>query len=247
MPWLRVDDGEVLDDRIGDLTDREDRARHALLQYLAREHSETGIFHAQRSKRVIFSTPKGVLSLTTKVLSRLIELGLVQRVQDLSDEYLESLGIERPEGPEWLRPSHWERYNPPRDTTNAARQRRYRETLRNAVTPPVTNAMPRARAFPSRPVTVNGEEGSSVYLDLPNEARPVEAGHENEKAEASSPYFALLVAACGDGEDAFVKLRRAARGKPEAAVVTAGEAARGPGVVDPLAVALAELGKWSAQ
>jgi hypothetical protein len=31
MSWLRVDDSEVLDDRIGDLTDREYRAWHALL------------------------------------------------------------------------------------------------------------------------------------------------------------------------------------------------------------------------
>jgi hypothetical protein len=170
--------------------------------------------------------------LSSKQLHRYCEVGLVDQLTNSTYHV-----------------HNWRKYQP-LDPTATQRQQRHRAKpdRDSAVTVTDVTTVTRARN-PSRPVpSRNGEDGfysSDVFL--PNEAR--QAGHVNERLETfetSSPYFALLVASCGDSEDAFVKLRRAARGKPEAAVVTAGEAARGPGVVDPLAVALAELGRWTA-
>lgn len=89
-------------------------------------------------------------------------------------------------------------------------------------------------------------EGSNGIENLPKnpQLRPqpkVENGHDAHASE--TPYFALLHAACGASPDALQKLTRAAKGKPEAAIVRAFEGATGPNVNDPLAVALAELGK----
>ena len=64
-------------------------------------------------------------------------------------------------------------------------------------------------------------------------------GHMNGIAD--EPAFALLHLTVGPTDDNLAKLRRAARGLPLAAIVQAREAAQGPGVRDPLAVALATL------
>lgn len=177
MSWLREDSGEVLDDRIGDLQDREYRALHALRQYVAREANETGMLHEKRANRAVFSTPRGMRTCTATILGRLIQLGLVVHVETLTDEYLDVLGVTRPEGPGWLRISQWEKYNPPRDRTRAERQRRWRDAQRNAVTNAshntVTNGPSRAGGYEYEYENEASGSTSEIFSESRTEARPL--------------------------------------------------------------------------
>ncbi len=84
-------------------------------------------------------------------------------------------------------------------------------------------------------------QGLSQSQELPSSKPTGKNGHINGMTD--EPAFALLHFAVGATTDNLTKLRRAARGLPLAAIVHAREAAQGPGVRDPLAVALAELKK----
>lgn len=134
MSWLRDEDNECLDPVVGELTDTEYRARRALLQYCAREHRETGVFHEREARHAAYGTPRGPRAVTRPQLARFIALGLVIPINLYKDFEIETLAIERPSGDGWLRPNKWERYNPPRDKTLAERQRRFQAKKRNDVT-----------------------------------------------------------------------------------------------------------------
>lgn len=167
MAWGRTDDRACLDSRVGQLTDPEYRARDALMQFCLREHRDTGIFPAERIVAAAYATPTGPRAVTKKQLEQLKKLGFVREKTDYTDQELEALDIEWPNEEGWLRINAWEKYNPPRDTTNADRQRRYRKrhTVSNTVTQDEGNAVtnapvtdprtraPRASSVPSRPVT----------------------------------------------------------------------------------------------
>lgn len=193
MSWLRIDDGEVLDSRIGSLTDAEYRGRHALMQLCAREYREHGLFPVRDIVHAVYSTEKGPRCLTPKGLRRLHALDLVRDQNEYADDELEALGIDWPDDDHWMRVHNWERYNPPRDKTATERKRRQRH---GDVTPGHdrdTEGVSRrddrdshgasrvdARAR-SRPVPVNepvSSEGSSVISKegrTPSfEARPAE-------------------------------------------------------------------------
>ena len=176
MAWTRIDDHEALDSRVGELTDAEYRARHALMQLCSREYREHGIFPPTRIVAAAYATPKGPRALTPKQLAKLQELDFVRGRDGYSDEDIDDLGLhEWPEG--HLRIHRWERYNPPRDKTNAQRQLRYRQRhndVSNGVSNAVTNdddngpvtpprAQPRARVpVPSRPVTTSLPHSTSL-------------------------------------------------------------------------------------
>lgn len=203
MSWLRTDDTEVLDDRIGDLADREYRSWHALLQYIEREANEDGIIHETRVKRAAFVTPTGTKSVTKRDISHFKNLELLEDVSGISDDRLKELKIPRPEGHGWLRPTNWERFNPPRDRTNAERQRRYRETLRNGQrnalhngpsAAPVTDET-RARARTRRDVDVEQEQDQDPATAIAEDTRENGAHTTTTNAEVAQEITASLVQA----------------------------------------------------
>lgn len=128
MTWLREDDRETLDARIGALTSEQYRALHALRQLVAREQDsrDTGIFHQADRVYAVYATPSGPRSLSKKTLERLHDLDLVRGHDDYTTTELEALGIEWPDGGVYYRIHNWEKYNPPRDNTAAERKRRQR-------------------------------------------------------------------------------------------------------------------------
>lgn len=71
-------------------------------------------------------------------------------------------------------------------------------------------------------------------------------GHESHDSNNQSPAFARLHLAVGPTDENLTKLKNAARGCAEGAIVAALDACQGPGVRDRLAVALAELKKRRA-
>lgn len=113
MSWLRHDDSECLDPRIGELDNNLYRARHALMQYVAREHPDTGLFREDHIRHAIYATPKGPRALTRRGLQRLQDLDIIRSRDQYQPHEITALGIrDWPDG--WLRIHHWERYNPPR-------------------------------------------------------------------------------------------------------------------------------------
>jgi hypothetical protein len=125
MSWLRVHDGEVLDPRVGELTDGEYRARQALMQFCAREHPEDGLFAAEEIIHAIYTTPRGARSVTRRHLARFQQLGMVRRRAEYSAGEIVALDLQD----DWeevdtrLRVHRWERYNPPRETSGEIQRR----------------------------------------------------------------------------------------------------------------------------
>lgn len=155
MAWGRVDDREVLDGKIGLLTDREYRSRHALLQLCSREHRDTGVFGREEISLAIYATPGGPRATSKKELARFVELDLVKPRSAYTDDEIEALDIDWPADSVLLRIHKWEKYNPPRDRTNAQRQERHRNGASNAVTNAEETDASRTRQGerpPSRPV-----------------------------------------------------------------------------------------------
>ena len=175
MSWVREDDGEVLDAKVGKLKSDEYRELHALRQYVAREHAGAGgIFTKADAVSAVYLTPKGARSVSAATLRRLLELGLVRDVHSYSAGELADLDAEgrnsateaaadirmaQIEGAEGLRMNRWERYAVPRDRTRNERQQRYKARNRadsedgsresNAVSNAVGNDV---RARVTRPV-----------------------------------------------------------------------------------------------
>jgi hypothetical protein len=120
VAWTRHDDGEVLDRKIGELTDAEYRGRHALIQLCAREYKDHGLFPAGDIRFAAWASPKGPRSVTVRMLVRFQELGLVRSRSDYSDDEIVMLGLEHewPEDDDRLRVHNWEKYNPPREVAN---------------------------------------------------------------------------------------------------------------------------------
>ncbi len=104
-----------------------------------------------------------------------------------------------------------------------------------------SRARPRTRREVEEETEREDQSDLSQSQELPRSKPTGKNGHINGIAD--EPAFALLHFAVGATTDNLTKLRRAARGLPLAAIVHAREAAQGPGVRDPLAVALAELKK----
>lgn len=188
MSWLRTDDREVLDARIGSLDDNLYRAWSALKQFCAREQRDTGIFPVVDIVHAVYATPKGPKSLTSSGLAKLHDLDLVRKQDDYSDEEMGAFDFDWPDEGEWMRVHNWERFNPPRDKTSTERKRRQRKRgdLKVAdvsrrdidVTSRVTDlaghgpvTAPRVRAsapvpVPSRPVTESTNGRPLSHTDL---------------------------------------------------------------------------------
>lgn len=249
MAWLRLDDHEVLDSRVGQLDDGLYRARHALMQLVARDNRDTGLFRIDSIVHAAYSTPKGPKALTKKGLERLIELGFLRGEEDYTVAELDDLGIEWPRVGQWMRIENWEKYNPPRDT-NAERQARFRkrrneesngdrnvtdnEEVTDASSRRRAGARPRSRPVPSPPSPLTSPNHSPAHATD-------EGGHDPYGSTNHPRELALLHTACGSDPDALTKLKRGSKGATVADLVAAREAATGPGVRDPLAVALTEL------
>ena len=110
MPWLREDDSELLNPKIGKLTDSEYRALHALRQFCARARRDGQFALADLpfSAYLTRTTPKVV---TRQQLDTFVRLGLVEAA---GDDYTIH---------------DWQDYNP-KDPTAAERQARYRARTR---------------------------------------------------------------------------------------------------------------------
>jgi hypothetical protein len=117
VTWLRIDDHEALDRRVGELTDPEYRGRHALMQLCAREYRETGLFPPEDIVHAVYATPKGPRAVSKRTLQRLRALDMVRSRDEYEDDEIAALGL----ADEWsstdtrLRVHNWERYNPPRE------------------------------------------------------------------------------------------------------------------------------------
>lgn len=256
MAWLRHDDHEVLDSRIGMLDDGLYRARHALMQLVARDNRDTGLFEVGSIVHAAYSTPKGPKALTRKGLERLYELGFVRAELDYTALELDDLGIEWPRAGDWMRVHNWEKYNPPRDT-NAERQARFRKKSNagSNVTDTVTvtreitgdpsrrgaGTRARSRPVPSPSSSLQSPTHHDAHAPSHRGGSPPEGGHDPYGSHEHPRELALLHAACGSTPDALAKLHRGSKGNTTADLVAAREAATGPGVRDRLAVALTEL------
>lgn len=122
----------------------------------------------------------------------------------------------------------------------AARWQRQRQTDSNAIaTAWQTNGPP-----PHTPNPSPLEQGSSVSETTPSQ-EPLASYEANGRDEnfIDWPVFGRLHLAVGPTDENLTKLRRAAKGVPEAGIVAALESCQGPNVNDPLAVALSELKK----
>lgn len=164
MSWLRLDDGVMLNPKVGELTDPEFRALLGLWSYCARRKNE-GRFKADEMQWAIYVTSKGPANVSQSHLARFIEVGLIVPRGGKANLY---------EVKDWA-------YYQPKDPTAADRQKRYRDrnAERNAT---VTESLPRARA--SRPVP--SLEISTNSPELQDVARPLteaEIVAEREKRE----------------------------------------------------------------
>jgi hypothetical protein len=120
VSWLREDDHETLDPKIGELTDAEYRALHALRQFVAREYHDTGVFPPERAKHAIYTTPRGPRAPNQGATHKFLKLGLLRNYHSYTDAERVALAItDWPEG--WLRIHHWEKYNAPRGERLAER------------------------------------------------------------------------------------------------------------------------------
>lgn len=118
MSWGRIDDREVLDPKIGQLTDREYRAHKALIQYVLRERRNTGTFHPKDIRHAIYDHPNGPRAVKPKELERFKTLGLVRPLDTYTDAEIASflLGNVANSSPTLLRINRWEVYNPDRSS-----------------------------------------------------------------------------------------------------------------------------------
>lgn len=150
MSWVREDDRELLDPRIGQLSGDEYRELHALRQYVAREHpGAAGIFSRRELGSMAYATKRGARSVSPKSLARFLDLDLVRRVGSYSEAELHELETgektnrrvayaeaaaairdAQTEDVELLRCNRWEHYNGGSDRTQAERKRRQRQRLR---------------------------------------------------------------------------------------------------------------------
>lgn len=101
---------------------------------------------------------------------------------------------------------------------------------------------PPKEARPQAPPPMNGTYANELAKLA--EQQTLNNGSSPERPKPDEPYFARLLAACGDNETNYLKLRRAAHGKPLAATINALEAAQAPDTRDPLAIALTVLADY---
>lgn len=221
MSWVREDDAELLDPRVGALRALEYVELHALRQYVAREHAGAGgIFLEDELRGVGFVSDGRVRSVRRRSLERFEELGLVRRLSSYSPAELDELehgertnrryayqeaaadirealaeGLE-----DALRLHRWEHYNAPRDRTAGERKARYRarsggEGTRTGTgigTPSVRARLP----VPSRPVltstpTSEVDGEGPDDLDFGELSRP--AASSSRPSELLEPASELLV------------------------------------------------------
>jgi hypothetical protein len=165
VSWLRLDDGVMLNPKVGELTDSEFRSLLGLWSYCARRKNE-GRFKADEMQWAIYVTSKGPANVLQSHLQRFIEVGLIVPRGGKSNLY---------EVKDW---AHYQ----PKDPTAAERQKRYRDrnAERNAT---VTEALPRARAsrpVPSLEISTNSSELQQPARE-PTEAEVVRAREEREQ------------------------------------------------------------------
>jgi hypothetical protein len=122
MSWLRIDDGFIDHPKLLSLGPPADRWTFLeLLTYCARHHTEGYFPTTIRSQNA---------RVTRSFIAKCIDVGLIDKT---------------PSGE--LRIHDWERYNPSKDATGAARQQRWRNAHRNAgVTEKVTDDVTPSRA-----------------------------------------------------------------------------------------------------
>lgn len=160
MAWLRLDDHFLEHPKVVGLTDRQLRVHLAVMLYCQRY--QTG--------GAIPRTALSHLGATPATVSRFLELALWDEQDGL------------------LRVHDFDRYNP-RDPTNAARQKRYREALRNGqsnapVTEPVTSdvtvlARAGTRARSPSPSPSPKEKTQALPVSQYDRQRPESSIHKN--------------------------------------------------------------------
>lgn len=109
MSWLRIDDQMALNRKIGELSDADYRALHALWSYCVRAKND-GDFTLDEIRHAAYTTPRGARFVRHQHVSRFTELGLV----NTEDGVIFSV-------------NDWRTYQPV-DPTSAERKRRWRES-----------------------------------------------------------------------------------------------------------------------
>lgn len=151
MSWLKEDDQECIDPAVGSLTDREYRARKALMEYCAREHVEDGgVFHQSEIRHAIYATPSGPKAPTEANLIKFRTISIVIPIENYDESELKALGIDRPEGEGYYRFNKWEKYNPPRDKTATERKQAERSRKRHGLVTEMSRRDTRDSHGPSR-------------------------------------------------------------------------------------------------
>ncbi len=234
MSWLRLDDEFAENPKIAPLSDRAFRFHVAALCVCAGKLTD-----GQMTRKAV------------RILAVTLEVDPKRRIQEL-----ERAGLWASTNDGWQINDYLE-YNPAAEDVkrerarNAKRQREHKAKVRevrdavagslgnaagNALPNAVSNG--RANAAPSHPVLKT--------LPLPihvSEEPKVSTGHGTRVPGHIQP----LIDACHAHGDDISKLERATRGRSQAVIVRATEACKGPGVRDPLAVALSELKKASGR
>ncbi len=222
MSYLLLDDGFAEHPKVRGLSHVAFRFHVEALNHCARNLTDGHV-----DDRAIRSIAAGIGSRSTKPITELTTAGLwVEETCGYSIH-------------------HYLEHNP-----SAAQIKARKEAGRKAARSRWGNTAPNADRIADRTSNRNAEpngmphpipsHGVSSFLTSPALDAARTNGHESIIEE---PAFALLHLAVGPTDGNLTKLRRAARGLPLAAIVHAREAAQGPGVRDPLAVALAELKK----
>jgi hypothetical protein len=155
MSWTRLDDNFPANPKIAALSDAEFRVWVRVLCHCGRVHSP----------RIDDRNRGEIVGLTPTRIKKFVAYGLLDPVKN--EENFEE--ISRKNGA-IFEVHDWRNYQP-KDATSAERQARLRakrvvtNTVKETVTPTVTSALPRVRAFPSRPDPTQPGEPEGSYVD----------------------------------------------------------------------------------